>query len=89
MSKSIIPIGDRLLIRPKIETEKSHKGIVLPSIALNEIQSGEVLARGPSITSFNEGDQVLLKRGSGVIVELAGEKLKIVEESDVIAKFTD
>ncbi len=54
----LIIIGDRVLIKPNIETEKTKSGLYLPAIykEKEEIQSGYILKCGPgyAMPSFDE-----------------------------------
>jgi chaperonin GroES len=93
---SVMPIGDRVLIRP-LEVEKEAKtasGIILPDSGEKEApSSGEVLAVGPG--KFDDGVQVpmQIKVGDTVLfskygyeeVGVDGEDLYIISESNILA----
>jgi chaperonin GroES len=50
--KELKPLGDRVLIEPIFEEEKSKGGILLPdTVSKEKPQVGEVLAIGPGVTS--------------------------------------
>ena len=50
--KKIRPLGDRILVKPLEEEEKTRGGIVLPdTISKEKPQLGKVLALGPGRTN--------------------------------------
>ena len=90
------PLGDRLIVRRHPEETKTG-GILLPDSAKQKPQRGRVLAVGPgklrdngerSALSVHKGDEVLYGRYSGSDVEVDGREVKIMRESDILAKIT-
>lgn len=47
--KKLIVVGDRVLIKPKIQDDKTHSGLYLPQGVLEKekIQSGYIIKAGP------------------------------------------
>jgi chaperonin GroES len=94
-SKTIRPIGDKVVIRAKKEEEKTKSGIVLPATAEKEKpEQGEVVAVGPGKTnddgkitpmSVKAGDTVLFQKYGPTEVKLDGEDYLVVSESDILA----
>ncbi len=91
----IKPLGDRVVVRRFEAEEKTAGGILLPDTAREKPQRGRVLAVGPGKTlddgkrqalSVAVGDEVLYGRYAGNEVELGGKELKIMRESDLLAK---
>ena len=91
----IRPLDDRVVIEPLEAEEVTAGGIVLPDTAKEKPQRGKVKAVGPgklldsgerSSVSVSEGDEVLFGKYSGTEVELNGTELKIMRESDILAK---
>lgn len=89
------PLEDRVVIRPAESEEKTVGGIVLPDNAKEKQQKGEVVAAGPgklldsgsrAELSVKVGDTVLFGKYAGNDVKLNGEELKIMRESDILAK---
>ena len=90
------PLGDRVLIKPKVEEEKSKGGILLPdTISKEKPQAGEILAVGPGGTN-KEGKLVpmIVKKGDKVIyAKYSGTDIKgdndedyiILSEKDILA----
>jgi chaperonin GroES len=91
------PLDDRVVVEPLEAEEKSTGGILLPDSAKQKPQRGRVLAVGPgklrdngerSALSVAKGDEVLYGRYSGSDVEVDGREVKIMRESDILAKIT-
>ncbi len=89
------PLDDRIVVRPGEAEEKTAGGIVLPDAAKEKPQRGTVLAVGPgrlldsgqrSPVSVEVGDQVLFGKYGGTEIEIDGEEVKILRESDILAK---
>jgi chaperonin GroES len=92
---NIRPLEDRVVVEPLEAEEKTAGGILLPDTAREKPQRGRVLAVGPGKTlddgkrqalSVAVGDEVLYGRYAGNEVELGGKELKIMRESDLLAK---
>ncbi len=90
----ISPLEDRLVIRPDDPDQVTAGGIVLPDSAREKPQRGKVLATGPGKLldsgkrgemSAHKGDVVFYGKYSGTEVELNGETLVILRESDLLA----
>jgi chaperonin GroES len=91
------PLDDRVVVEPLEAEEKSTGGILLPDSAKQKPQRGRVVAVGPgklrdngerSALSVQKGDEVLYGRYSGSDVEVDGREVKILRESDILAKVT-
>jgi chaperonin GroES len=90
------PLGDRLIVQAIEEDETTASGIVLPDTAKEKPQKGKVLAVGDGKTTEDgekripldvaEGDTVLYSKYGGTEVEVEGEDLLVLRESDVLAK---
>ncbi len=91
----IVPLGDRIVIKPLEAEEKSKGGIVLPDTAKEKPQEGKVVAVGKGRTTeegkvvpleVKTGDRVLYGKYSGTeITTKEGEELLIVREEDILA----
>jgi len=89
------PLDDRVVVQPLEAEEVTAGGIVLPDAAKEKPQRGKVLATGPGklLDSGNRGelsvkigDEVIFGKYGGSEVEVDGEELKILRESDILAK---
>jgi chaperonin GroES len=89
------PLDDRVVVEPTEAEEKTAGGILLPDTAKQKPQQGKVVAAGPGKLDDNGnrvalavkvGDTVLYGKYSGSDVEVGGKELKILRESDILAK---
>ena len=89
------PLDDRLVVSVSDATEKTAGGILLPDTAKQKPQRGRVLAVGPgklrdngerSTLAVQKGDEVIFGRYSGSDIEIDGREIKIMRESDILAK---
>ena len=94
MSK-IRPLEDRVVIKQIEAEEKTAGGIVLPDTAKEKPQRGRVLAGGPgkllhsgerAASGVIAGDEVLFGKYSGTEIKVDGEEIKILRDSDILAK---
>jgi len=92
---SLRPLDDRIVVAPTEAEEKTAGGILLPDTAKQKPQQGKVVAVGPGRLSekgartaiaVKLGDVVLYGKYSGSDVEVNGQELKILRESDILAK---
>ena len=97
MSKklNLRPLDDRIVVEPLAAEEKTAGGIVLPDSAKEKPQRGTVLAIGigklldcgkRGEMSVVVGDEVIYGKYSGSDIEIDGREIKILRESDVLAK---
>jgi chaperonin GroES len=96
MAIKLKPLDDYVVVKPVEEEEKTEGGIVLPDSAKEKPQKGEILAVGPGKLlkngdrrplSVKVGDMVLFGKWGGSEIKIEGEELKILKESDLLAKF--
>ena len=91
----INPLDDRVVVRPSEAEETTAGGIVLPDAAQEKPQRGTVVAVGPgrlldsgerAAISVEVGDEILFGKYGGTDIEVDGEEVKILRESDILAK---
>lgn len=86
---NVKPLADRVLVRPAAAEEKTIGGIIIPDSAKEKPLKGEVLAVGGGTKDeamvLKAGDQVLYGKYAGTEIEIDGEKLLIMRQSDVLA----
>ncbi|MCH7711565.1 MAG: co-chaperone GroES [Proteobacteria bacterium] len=87
------PLHDRVLVRRIEQDEKTSGGIIIPDTAQEKPTEGEVLAVGSGVRDENgelqpldvkAGDRILFGKWSGTEVELDGDELLIMKESDIM-----
>ena len=91
----IRPLDDRVVVEPLEAEEKTAGGILLPDTAKQKPQRGRVLAVGPgklrdsgdrNKVNVAVGDEVLYGKYSGNDIEVSGREVKILRETDILAK---
>ena len=90
------PLGDRVIVQAIEEEETTASGIVLPDTAKEKPQKGKVVAVGDGAwdedgekripLDVSEGDEVLYSKYGGTEVQVDGDELLVLRESDVLAK---
>src|SRR5437879_2999910 len=89
------PLDDRVVVEPLEAAEKTAGGILLPDTAKEKPQRGRVLAVGPgklndkgerATLAVAVGDEVIYGRYSGNEIEVSGKEIKILRETDILAK---
>lgn len=92
---NIRPLDDRVVVEPLEAEEITAGGIVLPDSAKERPQRGTVVAVGPGKVldsgdrgnlSVTVGDQVIFGKYSGTDIEVDGRDVKILRETDILAK---
>lgn len=87
---NIKPIGERVLIKPKKEEEKTAGGIYIPESAKETKKQGIVVEIGTFESGkelpINKGDMILYTGYSSEEIEVDGEQYLILNFKDVIAK---
>lgn len=89
------PLGDRVLVKPMEDEERTKGGIVLPDTAKEKPQRGEVVAVGPGEwddegekrvpLEVKVGDHVLYAKYSGSEFKIDGVEHLILRQSDILA----
>jgi chaperonin GroES len=91
----IRPLDDRIVVEPLAAEETTAGGIVLPDSSREKQQRGTVLAVGPGkLLDSGErgevgvavGDEVIFGKYGGTEIEIDGLDVKILRESDILAK---
>lgn len=96
----IVPLADRIVVEPLEVEDTTPGGIVLPDVAKRKSHRGRVLAvgNGRRLETLSgdgrvpvevaEGDMVVYPPHSGHDFPFKGRTLKILEESDILARLT-
>jgi chaperonin GroES len=89
MSVKVTPLHDRVIVKPAEKAEKTAGGIIIPDTAQDKPQQGEVVAVGngrkDEPMTVKVGDVVLFGKYGGTEIELDGDKLLLLKESDIFA----
>ncbi|MDX9872525.1 MAG: co-chaperone GroES [Clostridia bacterium] len=91
---NIRPLGDKVVVKPLAQEEKTKSGIVLPDTAKEKPQQGEVVAVGSGKVLDNGqkvalevkvGDKVIYSKYAGTEIKIDGEEVLILSERDIHA----
>ena len=86
---NIKPLADRVLVKPTAVEERTVSGIIIPDTAKEKPLKGEVLATGDGTKDekmvVKKGDVVLYGMYAGTEIEIDGEKLLVMRQSDILA----
>mgnify|MGYP000796414723 FL=1 len=90
---TLVPLGDRVVLKQVEAEETTKSGIVLPGQAQEKPQQAEVIAVGPGgVVEGKEvkmevevGNKVIYSKYAGTEVKLDGEEYIIVKQSDILA----
>ena len=94
MAKKLKPLGERVIVKPEPEEEKTKSGIVLPESAKEKPQEGTVIAVGEGRVldsgqkvpvGVKVGDKVIYSKYGGTEVKIDGEEYIILNERDILA----
>jgi chaperonin GroES len=94
-STKLVPLHDRIVIRPVVQEEVLASGIVIPDTAREKPQQGVVIAVGPGrldddgkriAMDVEVGDRVLYAKYTGQEVKIDQEELIVLSEKDLLAK---
>jgi chaperonin GroES len=86
---SVTPLHDRVIVKPAAAEEKTAGGIIIPDTAKEKPQRGTVVAAGPGKkdepVTVKAGDIVLYGKYAGTEIQIDGQDLLIMRESDILA----
>jgi len=91
---NIKPLGDKVVIKPLANEEKTKSGIVLPDTAKEKPQQGEIVAVGSGKTLENGqkvplevkvGDRVIYSKYAGTEIKIDEQEVLILSERDIHA----
>ena len=90
---TLVPLGDRVVLKQVEAEETTKSGIVLPGQAQEKPQQAEVVAVGPGgVVDGKEvkmevavGDKVIYSKYSGTEVKMDGTEYIIVKQNDILA----
>ena len=87
---AIQPLNGNVLVRPVEAESKTAGGLYLPETAREAPAEGVVQAMPPGDgAEVAIGDRVLYKRFAGEEITFGGEKLRLVPQGDLLAKYVE
>ncbi len=87
----LVPIGERVILRPEKEEKKTKGGIYIPDDAREDKKIAEVIRVGKDEDGndlpLDEGDKVVYSGYSNEEIEIGDEKYVIVDFENIVAKY--
>jgi chaperonin GroES len=90
----VVPLADRVVVRPYEEQEMKKGSIIIPDTAKEKPMQGEVVEVGSGRGTddgkkmpmeVKKGDRILYGKYTGTEVSIDGEEFLIMRESDIFA----
>ena len=94
MVTKLVPLADRLVVKPVQKEETTKGGIYIPDTAKEKPQEGEVVAVGPGqmtddgkriAMEVKVGDRVIYAKYGGSEIKIDDVEMIILRESDILA----
>lgn len=94
MAKKLVPLGDKVVVKPEPAEEKTRSGIVLPDSAKEKPAEGTIIAVGTGRILDNGqkvpievkvGDKVIYSKYGGTEVKIDNDEYIILSERDILA----
>ncbi len=95
MASKLVPLADKLVLRPIVQEEVLSSGLVVPDTAREKPNQGEVIAVGPGRRDDNGaiipmdvavGDRVLYAKYTGQEIKIENEEYIVLSERDLLCK---
>lgn len=85
------PLGERVLIRPLEEENRTSTGLYIPDTAKEKPQTGLVVAIGDEEDDIpvKVGQKILFPKYTGTEIKLSGVEHLIMEAGDILAIILD
>lgn len=80
--------GTRVLAKP-FEAKTEIEGILLPQMAKKNPPKYEIIDVGEQVEYYKVGDNILLGQYTGIEINFEKQIMRIVEESEILAKIED
>jgi len=83
----VIPLADRVLVKPEEGETKSPGGIIIPDSAREKTQQGVIVEIGDPalVTNVKNGQRVMYDKYGGISIKIKGEEYLILKMDDLIA----
>ena len=94
MALKLRPLGDRVVVEPLEQEERTESGLFIPETAKEKPQRGKIIAIGDGRRDddgnrvpmdVKVGETILFAKYGGTEVKLDNQKLLILKESDILA----
>jgi chaperonin GroES len=86
---SLEPLDDFVVVQPSDEESETNLGLILPASAEADCRTGVLTAVGSEVNGVEPGDKVLFPSDAGYEVRLAGNAVRVMRRSGLIARVHD
>jgi chaperonin GroES len=95
MASKLVPLGDKIVLRPIVQEEVLASGIVIPDTAREKPNQGEVVSVGPGRKDeagklipmeVAAGDRVLYAKYTGQEIKVENDEYIVLKEADILCK---
>ena len=86
---SLEPLDDFVVVQPSDEESEKNLGLILPPSAEADCRTGVLTAVGSEVNGVEPGDKVLFPSDAGYEVRLAGNAVRVMRRSELIARVHD
>ena len=95
MASKLVPLADKLVLKPIVQEEVLSSGIVIPDTAKEKPNQGEIIAVGPGRRDDDGkiipmeiavGDRVLYAKYTGQEIKIENEEYIVLSERDLLCK---
>ena len=83
------PLGDRVLVKEVKAVEETKSGLLIPEVAKEKPQEGEVVAVGDKTTDVVIGSRILYGKYSGTSIKLDGNEYIIMHQADILGLISE
>lgn len=79
-------LSDRLFVKPEAVRRETETGIIIPDTAIEKPSKGIITKVGIECknNALQEGDSVMFMVGAGIKMEIQGEEILVIRESEII-----
>jgi chaperonin GroES len=94
MALKLRPLGDRVVVEPLEQDERTESGLFIPETAKEKPQKGKIIAVGDGRRDdegnripmdVKVGETILFAKYGGTEVKMESTKILILKESDILA----
>lgn len=84
-----IPLGNKIMINPEKESNRTDQGVIIPDAAMPPLQRALIIKVGGGIHKdsmpVKAGDMILFPRGAGAEFKFQETTYRMIKGSDAIA----
>lgn len=94
MALKLRPLGDRVVVEPLEQDERTESGLFIPETAKEKPQKGKIIAVGDGRRDdegkripmdVKVGETILFAKYGGTEIKMESQKILILKESDILA----